>query len=230
MTDRRPPRAALSLLRRIVPASHADDLADDIGRAYQKRLGRGWSRLRADVWYLGQVLAPNTIRLAALLKARDRKYRPNTGIKNRMDSLIQDIHFSLTATPWEDLGWKALAVNLSDIAAMGGVPDYALVSLALPGNTEVDDVTALYQGMKELAQPSGVAIIGGDTDSAPLVVITITVLGNTGNRSILTRSTARPGEQVAVTGYLGAAAAGLEMLTRRLELHGNPGHEKQRDR
>src|SRR3989337_1409704 len=64
-----------------------------------------------------------------------------------VDSLIQDVHFSLDIVPWEELGWKALAVNLSDIAAMGGMPKYALVSLALPENTEVDDVVALYRGM-----------------------------------------------------------------------------------
>jgi len=86
-----------------------------------------------------------------------------------IDSFIQDVHFSLGVASWEDMGWKALAANLSDIAAMGGIPRYALVSLALPGYTEVDDVTALYEGMIELAQEFGVAIIGGDTSSAPLV-------------------------------------------------------------
>ncbi|MCL0057670.1 thiamine-phosphate kinase [Dehalococcoidales bacterium] len=134
-----------------------------------------------------------------------------------VDSFIQDIHFSLAIASWKDLGWKALAANLSDIAAMGGIPRYALVSLALPGDTEVDNVTALYQGMIELAQQFGVAIIGGDITSAPLVAITITVLGSTGNRDILTRSAAEPGEKVAVTGELGAAAAGLEMLNKQLQ-------------
>ena len=136
-----------------------------------------------------------------------------------VDSFIQDVHFSLDTASWEDLGWKAMASNLSDIAAMGGVPRYALVSLAIPPHTEVEDVTALYQGMIKLAQQFGVAIIGGDTNSAPLVAITITILGCTRNRDkhILTRSAAQPGEQVAVTGYLGAAAAGLEMLTKQLQ-------------
>jgi thiamine-monophosphate kinase len=134
-----------------------------------------------------------------------------------VDTLIQDVHFSLSTMPWQDLGWKALAINLSDIAAMGGSPKYALVSLALPDDTEVDDVAALYQGMIELSRQSGVAIIGGNISRAPLVIITITVLGDTGNQHILTRSAARLGEQVAVTGYLGAASAGLEMLTRQLQ-------------
>ncbi len=135
-----------------------------------------------------------------------------------VDSLIQDVHFSLSTTPWRELGWKALAVNLSDIAAMGGVPRYALVSLALPGATEVEDITALYRRMIELAQQFGVAIVGGDTSSAPLVAINITILGSASSRKdILTRSAAKPGEKIAITGYLGTAAAGLEMLTKQLQ-------------
>ncbi|MBA7469401.1 Thiamine-monophosphate kinase [subsurface metagenome] len=135
-----------------------------------------------------------------------------------VDCLIQDVHFSLDITPWHDLGGKALAVNLSDIAAMGGIPKYALVSLALPDNTEVEDVTALYQGMIELSQKFDVAIVGGDSSSAPLVIITITIFGSTTgqDKPVLTRSEAKVGEKVAVTGYLGTAAAGWEMLTRKL--------------
>ena len=136
-----------------------------------------------------------------------------------VDSFIQDVHFSLGITPWSELGWKALAINLSDIAAMGGVPRYALVSLALPDHTELDAVTTLYQGMIELAQQFGVAIVGGDTSSAPLVAINITILGSARSQDghILTRSGAQAGEKVAVTGYLGAATAGWEMLTKQLQ-------------
>ncbi len=136
-----------------------------------------------------------------------------------VDSFIQDVHFPPGIAPWNELGWKALAANLSDIAAMGGVPRYALVSLALPEDTKVDDVTALYTGMLELAREYRVAIIGGDISRAPIVAITITILGSTKDwdKHILTRSSAEPGELVAVTGYLGAAAAGLEMLKLRLK-------------
>jgi thiamine-monophosphate kinase len=134
-----------------------------------------------------------------------------------VDSFIQDVHFPSSLAPWKDLGWKALAANLSDIAAMGGTPRYALVSLALPDNTEVDDVTALYSGMLELGREYGVAIIGGDISRAPIVVITITILGSSQKKQVLTRSAARPGELVAVTGELGAAAAGLEMLKQKLK-------------
>jgi thiamine-monophosphate kinase len=136
-----------------------------------------------------------------------------------IDSFIQDVHFPAGIASWQELGWKALAVNLSDIAAMGGMPRYALVSLALPEDTKVDDVTALYAGMIALAKQFGVAIVGGNISRAPSVAITIAILGNSknGDKVILTRSAAKPRELVAVTGYLGAAAAGLEMLTKRLK-------------
>ncbi|MFC2044636.1 thiamine-phosphate kinase [Chloroflexota bacterium] len=137
-----------------------------------------------------------------------------------VDCLIEDVHFTLGITSWEELGWKALAVNLSDIAAMGGLPRYALVSLGLPNNTEVEDVTALYQGIFKLAPQVEVAIIGGNIHRAPLVVIDITVLGSTKTKKqhLLTRSAAKIGDKIAVTGYLGMAAAGLEMLTKNLRL------------
>jgi thiamine-monophosphate kinase len=136
------------------------------------------------------------------------------------DSLFQDVHFRLETTPWYELGWKSLAVNLSDIAAMGGVPEYSVVSLAVPPDTEVEDVKALYQGMIALAQRFGVALIGGDTCRAPLVSITVTVLGSAKDkgRKVLTRSAARPGDRIAVTGDLGGAAAGMEMLDKKLKL------------
>ena len=137
-----------------------------------------------------------------------------------VDSLIQGTHFTLDTTTWKELGWKALAVGLSDIAAMGGIPKYALVSLGLPGHTEVDDVTDLYMEMMELGQAFGVAIVSGDTSSAPLVIINTTILGSTSGQAqkILTRSVARAGDKIAVTGYMGGAAAGLEVLTKKIKL------------
>jgi len=136
-----------------------------------------------------------------------------------IDALIQNVHFSLDTASWEEVGWKALAVNLSDIAAMGGLPRYALVSLALSSNTEVEDVTALYTGMIDLAQQFEVVIAGGNISSSPQLAIHIALLGSTASRDkpILTRSAARPGEKVAVTGHLGAAAAGLKMLSKNLQ-------------
>ena len=135
-----------------------------------------------------------------------------------VDSLVQDVHFSLRTASWEEVGWKSLAVNLSDIAAMGGQPEYALVSLGLPGNTDVEDVTSLYRGMISLAGEFQVRIIGGNTVSAPQLIINVTVLGSATSRdSLMTRSAACAGDKVAVTGPLGAAAAGVEILGRGLE-------------
>lgn len=135
-----------------------------------------------------------------------------------VDALRQGVHFSFETTGWRDLGWKALAVNLSDIAAMGGLPRYALVSLAVPADTDAEDVFALYEGMAELAGKFDVAVAGGDIDRSPLVEVCITVFGSTRNREqpLLTRAAVKADEKIAVTGYLGAAAGGLQMLSRHL--------------
>jgi thiamine-monophosphate kinase len=134
-----------------------------------------------------------------------------------VDSMVQDVHFSLETTTWQELGWKSLAINLSDIAAMGGVPQYSLVNLALPEDTEVENVAELYRGMIELARQFKVAIVGGNISRSPQVAITITVLGSSPNKNILRRSQARPGDTIAVTGYPGSAKAGLEMLLKKLK-------------
>ncbi len=83
------------------------------------------------------------------------------------DALIEDAHFTLSTTSWEDLGWKSLAASLGDIAAMGGQPEHVLVSLALPDDTEVDDVLSFYRCMIELADKHDAVIAGSDTVGAP---------------------------------------------------------------
>jgi thiamine-monophosphate kinase len=132
-----------------------------------------------------------------------------------VDTMIQDVHFLLETITWRELGWKSLAINLSDIAAMGGVPHYALIALALPEDTEVDAVTGLYGGMIELAREFNVGIAGGNVSRAPVISITATVFGSSPNNKVLKRSTAKPGETITVTGYPGSAAAGLEMLKKK---------------
>jgi len=132
------------------------------------------------------------------------------------DSLVQDTHFDLNITTWDELGWKAVAVNLSDIAAMGGIPMFALISLALPGELETDCISSLYQGMAQIANKFGVAIVGGNIASASKTIITVTVLGSLKSKSALTRSAAVPGDRVAITGYPGLSAAGLRMLKQKL--------------
>ena len=133
------------------------------------------------------------------------------------DSLVQDTHFDLSTTSWEELGWKAIAVNLSDIAAMGGIPRYALVSLALPGELETACIADLYRGMAQIAGEFGVAIVGGNIARADKTMITATLLGSAEDKAVLTRSAAVSGDQVAVTGYLGLSAAGLRMLKQNLD-------------
>jgi thiamine-monophosphate kinase len=134
-----------------------------------------------------------------------------------VDTMVQGVHFSTETTPWRDLGWKSLAINLSDIAAMGGLPQYALVALALPEDTAVADVKALYEGMIELAGQSGTAITGGNISRAPQVSVTVTVIGKSPDKNLLRRDTASHGETIAVTGHTGSAAAGLAMLTQKLQ-------------
>ncbi|HWR41820.1 thiamine-phosphate kinase [Sporomusa sp.] len=130
------------------------------------------------------------------------------------DMLVESVHFDLTTTtPWQ-LGYKAIAVNLSDIAAMGGAPRHAVVSVALPRSTPADFVINLYKGMKEICREFSVNIVGGDTVSSPQgLVINVTVTGEVEPANLVRRSGAQPGDVVAVTGKLGSSAAGLDLLT-----------------
>jgi thiamine-monophosphate kinase len=141
-----------------------------------------------------------------------------------VDSMVQDVHFSLETITWKDLGWKSLAINLSDIAAMGGLPRYALIALSLPPETDVADVTALYEGMMELARQFRVGIIGGNISRAMEVTVTITVIGASPDGAILRRAAARPGDVIALTGHPGSAAAGLVMLSQRLRFRPEVTH------
>lgn len=133
------------------------------------------------------------------------------------DILIQNVHFTLDTATWRELGWKALAVNISDIAAMGGTPSFALVSLGLPAETEVDNIVELYRGMKKIASEFDVDIVGGNISRAPVVIIDVSLIGKASG-PLLTRSGSVPGDQIAVTGYLGLSAAGLKILKSKPKL------------
>ena len=129
------------------------------------------------------------------------------------DLLLEDVHFRRRWAEPADIGWKSLAVNLSDIAAMGGRPRWALVALACPDGTAVGEITAFYEGALALARTHEVTIVGGDTSSSPDGwLVNVTVLGQAVAPRL--RSTACPGDVVAVTGALGRSAAGLAVLER----------------
>jgi thiamine-monophosphate kinase len=127
------------------------------------------------------------------------------------DSLVEGVHFRLAWTSWRDLGYKAAAVNLSDLAALGAEPEALVLALAVPAETEADDVLELYEGIAE----TGVPVLGGDTAAAPQVVLSVTAVGH--SERVPGRGRARPGDALVVTGPLGGAAAGLEVLRRDLE-------------
>ena len=135
------------------------------------------------------------------------------------DTVVEEIHFTRNTTPWRDLGWKSLASNISDIAAMGGLPTHALVTLGLPPDTAVADLEDLYRGMLEICNQFGVSIVGGDMVRSPVVFVTVALSGVTGNPPLL-RSTARPGDVVVVTGELGSSAGGLKLMLEGLEASG----------
>jgi thiamine-monophosphate kinase len=142
-------------------------------------------------------------------------WSPTTGesLVITTDSLVEGVHFRLDWTDWRSLGHKSLAVNLSDLAAMGARPRIALISLGLTGGEQVAVLEDLYRGIDALAAPHGVLIAGGDIVSSPEdVAIHVTVLGETRSGQALQRSGAQIGDLVCVSGTLGASAAGYHLL------------------
>ncbi len=137
------------------------------------------------------------------------------------DLLVEGIHFLREEGHFQELGWKALAVNLSDIAAMGGEAREAFVALAVPEAISLEALEALYRGIGDLASRWQVNVLGGDTTAAPRdLVICITVYGEVPEAELLTRAGARPGDLLVVTGPLGESRAGLEILLGRARAEG----------
>lgn len=152
--------------------------------------------------------------------------RPGRDLVFTTDMLVQNVHFRLDWMDWQAVGHKALAANLSDIAAMGATPRLALVALGLKGNERDREVTDLYRGMAALGRRYRVAVAGGDLSSSPGgVVVSVTAIGETpgGRRAVMSRAAARPGDVIGVTGPMGMAAAGLRVLQQQLlTLDGSP--------
>lgn len=131
------------------------------------------------------------------------------------DTLVEKIHFDLSYFTFEEVGWKAMVANLSDVAAMGGLPRFALVTIGLPKSMRVEDVLSIYSGMSKIARKYNCKIIGGDTTLVPRdLFISIALLGEVEKRYLVTRSGAKRGDLICVTGRLGEAQAGLEFLKK----------------
>ncbi len=137
------------------------------------------------------------------------------------DALVEDVHFRRAWTSLADVGYKALAVNLSDLAAMGATPRASLLSLALPESLRLDEFDALLDGYLALAGSAGAPLIGGNlTRSTGPIVVDVTALGAVRLRRLLRRDRARAGDALYVTGSLGGAAAAVAMLTAGVDRRG----------
>jgi len=125
------------------------------------------------------------------------------------DALVEHVHFELGSASARDLGYKAIVVNVSDVAAMAGSPRAAVCALTLPGDVDAAWTMELFGGMRAACDEYALALVGGDTNRAEAVVIAVAVVGEVGSGHAVTRSGARPGDIVVVTGSLGAAAGGF---------------------
>jgi thiamine-monophosphate kinase len=123
------------------------------------------------------------------------------GLVVTQDALVEGVHFRLDWLDWRELGYRASAVNISDLSASAADPEGLLVTLAVPGETRVEDVLTLYEGIAE----TGVPVVGGDTTAAGSVVISVTALGR--SERVPGRAGALPGDALVVTGPLGGAGA-----------------------
>lgn len=133
------------------------------------------------------------------------------------DSLVAGVHFDLTWHPPRQLGRKAVAVNLSDVAAMGGTPRFLLLSLGLPRDLDAEVTNELLDGITEACEEDGCLLVGGDTVHSPGgLLLNLTVVGQQTADEVLYRHGARPGDIIWVSGCLGSAAAGLELCRRGL--------------
>lgn len=148
---------------------------------------------------------------------------PDGRVVATADMLIEGRHFRREWSAPRDIGGKAAARNLADIAAMGARPTALLVSFAAPGDLEVSWVLELVGGIAEEAATVGAAVAGGDTSSADVVMLAVTALGDLAGGRPVTRGGARPGDVVAVTGTLGSAAAGLALLRAGIGVEPAPG-------
>jgi len=128
------------------------------------------------------------------------------------DLLVENVHFTLTSiSPWQ-LGYKSIAVNLSDVAAMGGLPDYGVISLAVNPETDVVVIEDLYRGMADISRRYGLRIVGGDVTKSDTLIINVALVGEVEEENLCRRSDAKVNDLIMVTGELGASGAGLRLV------------------
>jgi thiamine-monophosphate kinase len=158
--------------------------------------------------------ASNNIILAAGDDTAVISYNQEHDLLYTIDAFVENVHFNFSYCSPEDVGWKALAINLSDIAAMGGSPLAALVSLIIPKNfNDTQTITKIYNGLTQCSQQFNCPIVGGNISSSPKgLILDITVIGLVPKAKAWKRSGAKPGNLVAVTGVLGSSKAGYEIL------------------
>lgn len=144
------------------------------------------------------------------------------------DAFVEGVHFDLTYTSLKHLGWKAMAANLSDIAAMGGEPRYAVISLALPSKITIELVEQLYDGIAAACKAYSCLLVGGDTvASLANMFISITLTGEARKEHVVYRNGAKVGDVVCVSGHLGASQAGLKVLQREKTRYNQSEQQEQ---
>jgi thiamine-monophosphate kinase len=129
-----------------------------------------------------------------------------------IDVVVEGVHFRRDVSSPADVGWKAVAVNASDLAAMGARPTAAVVGLCRPADVGTEEIEALYTGMREACQRWGLRLVGGDTVKADALALSVTALGEVEPGRAVTRAGAQPGQALVVVGSLGAAAAAVAQL------------------
>jgi len=131
------------------------------------------------------------------------------------DCMVENVHFVKTAQG-SDVGFKLMMSNVSDIAAMGGQPRYAVVTVVAPHDTSVEWLQDVYKGIRECSEIYGVAIVGGDTSKGGQIMLNVTLIGEIDSHKAMLRKNALPGDIVAVTGSLGGSAAGLRVVLEKV--------------
>ncbi|MBI4548411.1 MAG: thiamine-phosphate kinase [Ignavibacteriae bacterium] len=159
-------------------------------------------------------------------------YRPTPGKVQLFttDAFVEGIHFDLTFTALKHLGWKLMAANFSDIAAMGGIPRYATITLALPRKISIEMIEEFYNGASFACKKYSCLLVGGDTTSSLAnMVISVAVTGEIDEQHVVYRTGAKPGDYICVTGHLGSSVAGLKILQREKKLFtDSPNQDKFR--